>query len=59
MRDFMIAIYIIGGFLFLILAVYFLDRREKMSHDIRTLKQKKLEIDNTRVFDTLISNYSL
>lgn len=43
----MIVIYIIGGLLFLILAVYLLDKREKMSHDIKTFKQKKLDIDNT------------
>ncbi|MEG0453649.1 MAG: hypothetical protein RR558_11330 [Coprobacillus sp.] len=43
----MIFIYIIGGFLFLILSVYFLDKREKMSHDIKELKQKKIEIEST------------
>ncbi|MEG0275409.1 MAG: hypothetical protein RR630_00125 [Coprobacillus sp.] len=40
-------IYIIGGLLFMILAIYFIDKREKMSHSIKELKQKKLEIEST------------
>ena len=33
----MIVIYIIGGLFALILAVYFLDKREKMTHEIKEI----------------------
>ena len=43
----MIVIYIIGGILLLALAIYFLDRREKMTHEIKEIKAYKSEIDAT------------
>ncbi len=43
----MIVIYIIGGILLLALAIYFLDRREKMAHEIKEIKAYKSEIDAT------------
>ncbi len=43
----MIVIYIIGGILLLALTIYFLDRREKMTHEIKEIKAYKSEIDAT------------
>ena len=43
----MIVIYIIGGILLLALAIYFLDRREKMTHEIKEIKAYKSERDAT------------
>ena len=40
----MIVIYIIGGLFALILAVYFLDKREKMTHEI---KEYRHDIEET------------
>ena len=42
----MIILYIIGGLFCLILAVYWLDRREKMSAKIKEIKRQKKEIEN-------------
>lgn len=44
MRDFVIILYIIGGFLLLCLAIYLLDRREKMTKKIKQIKEQKQEI---------------
>lgn len=43
----MIIVYIIGGLFFLMLAIYLLDRREKMTHEIKEIKAYKSEIDAT------------
>ena len=43
----MMVIYIIGGFLTLILAVYFLDKREKMTHEIKKIKEYRYDIEET------------
>ena len=40
----MIVLYIIGGFVCLLLAIYVLDRREKMSKKIKQIKEQKQEI---------------
>lgn len=45
MRMNMIILYIIGGFLGLIVAIYLLDRREKMSEKIKEIKEQKKEIE--------------
>ena len=41
----MIVIYIIGGLFALILAVYFLDKREKMTHEIKEIKEYRHDIE--------------
>lgn len=41
----MMILYIIGGFALIILAVYFLDKRERMTHEIKQLKEQRLEIE--------------
>ena len=43
----MIVIYIIGGLFALILAVYFLDKREKMTHEIKEIKEYRHDIEET------------
>ena len=43
----MIFIYIIGGFLLIILAVYLLDKREKMTKEIKNIKEYRNEIIQT------------
>ena len=40
-------IYIIGGLFALILAVYFLDKREKMTHEIKEIKEYRHDIEET------------
>lgn len=40
----MIVLYIIGGFVCLLLTIYVLDRREKMSKKIKQIKEQKQEI---------------
>ena len=45
----MIVIYIIGGLFALILAVYFLDKREKMTHEIKEIKDSLVAVDSTQL----------
>ncbi len=45
MRDTVIIIYIIGGFVLLCLAVYLLDRREKLTTEIKEINRQKEEIN--------------
>ena len=44
MRKDMIVLYIIGGFVCLLLAIYVLYRREKMSKKINKIKEQNKEI---------------
>ncbi|MBS5113441.1 MAG: hypothetical protein KHZ15_12260 [Coprobacillus cateniformis] len=41
----MIFIYIIGGLIFLALAIYLLDKREKMAREIKIIKEYRQDID--------------
>lgn len=42
----MIFLYIIGGLFFIIAAVYLLDRREKMTKEIKMIKAYRKDIDD-------------
>lgn len=41
----MIFLYIIGGLLCIVIAIFLLDRREKMGHDIKKMKSYQNDID--------------
>lgn len=43
----MIVVYIIGGLFFLGVSIYLLDRREKMTHEIKAIKEKRYEIEES------------
>lgn len=43
----MIFIYILGGLFFIALAIYLLDRREKMTHEIKQIKEMRKEIEES------------
>ena len=45
----MIVLYIIGGFVCLLLAIYVLDRREKMSKKIKQIKEQKIQELNNQL----------
>ena len=49
----MIFIYIIGGLIFLALAIYLLDKREKMAREIKIIKEYRQYIDdmNNELYD--------